>query len=1050
MANELSALPLGVYETPVTRRISERIAATQNSFEQLGVGIADTSKDKEVRSRFTEAVAQLVGTRLSQKLLTTRDEASRIKLINAIAELIDEDDSIVDEELLYAIYENTAQTPPVLPENSLTGATLLTNAAHDHNMSSEIRREITTADRVDLLCAFIKNSGISVIRDQLEYLRDNQIPLRVITSTYCGASDPEALNRLVEEFGATVKIGYESTTTRLHAKAWLFQRNSGFDTAYIGSSNLSNSALIDGVEWNVRTSRTTTPGVLEKFKAVFETYWNEPHYVTYDPKNDQARLKEAIHRAKFRDSGKSEVTLSGLRVEPYSYQRSMLEALAAEREVHDRHQNLVVAATGTGKTVVAALDYRSLVEKYLAEGQRKPSLLFVAHRRQLLEQARRMYREVLQDPNFGELLDGANEPTQWEHVFSTVQSMNDDVIAELGPKKFDIIVIDEFHHAEATSYRRIMDSFEPRELLGLTATPERGDGVNVQAFFDYRMAYELRLWDALRLQLLAPMHYYGINDETDLSQVRWSRQACGYDVNALSDLYIHSGDKRVKLILSEMQKRIFNLDDLKALGFCVSIPHAHFMADRFNAYGMPARAISSKNSDAERQNAIDALKSGEIKVLFTVDLFNEGVDIPEINTLLLLRPTQSPTIFLQQLGRGLRLHPGKDVCVVLDFIGQQSEEFEFEERYAAMTGTRGKRLIHEVEHGFSALPAGTSIQLDRVSTQRILKNLRKVARNTLPKLRALASNTGTRSLKEFIASTGIPLEDIYRSREGGGWTRILRSVNLLPQPSEHDEVEEFLLSRLRAMLHINDAKRADAYVRLASPNGPTASELSAQDLLFARMLYAQVFAHSNWPTIPKTLDEMFAMMRAVPAFAEELKEITDYTVSQSQRIPQPLQQFSNPALFTHCDYSRGELVGALSSKEVADLVHLPREGVAYFEEANLDLFLVTLVKSDKDFSETTSYHDYPISPELLHWQSQASTSLASPTAHRYINHESLGSTILMAMRNEKTNSLELASPFTLLGEVSYRSHQGEKPISFELSLVRPMPNQLFEQGRAVA
>ncbi|WP_246819524.1 DEAD/DEAH box helicase family protein [Corynebacterium sp. HMSC034E11] len=442
-----ASLPLGAYETPVTKRILERLAATEAEHGFQRPALEDATDQH--RERYTDAITRVLADHLTQKLLNTREPLQRVELINTLAELIDPDDAIESETLLHAVYEASLGEPPRFQPTSLTGASLLTNASSDLSMAAEIKREIRTADSVDLLCAFIKNSGIAVIRDQLEYLRDNNIPLRVITSTYCGASDIEAINRLVEEFGAEVKVGYESRDTRLHAKAWLFSRNSGFDTAYIGSSNLSNSALIDGVEWNVRASRTSTPEILRKFEAVFETYWNDKHYATYEPKADHDRLFEALKRERFGTTPSDRIELSGLEVQPWPYQQAMLEALEAERDVHDRHRNLLIAATGTGKTVVAALDYKGLA----AASKSKPSLLFVAHQRELLRQAMRTYREVLRDNNFGELFDGTHTPRQGTHIFATIQTLHKHV-ESFPPEKFDVVAIDEFHHAEASTYKK--------------------------------------------------------------------------------------------------------------------------------------------------------------------------------------------------------------------------------------------------------------------------------------------------------------------------------------------------------------------------------------------------------------------------------------------------------------------------------------------------------------------------------------------------------------------------------------------------------------------
>ena len=286
----------------------------------------------------------------------------------------------------------------------------------------------------------------SAARTRARSAAPRSVRFRVITTTYMGATDPNALDRLVRDFGAEVKVQYDAFRTRLHAKAWMFRRATTYDTAYVGSSNLSRAALLDGVEWNVRLSWVATPALLEKFRGTFDTYWNDPSFETYDPDRDRDRLDDALAEASGRKQhDRATLSLSGLDVRPFPYQQDMLDALEVERVVHDRHRNLVVAATGTGKTVVAALDYRRLAE----QSADRPSLLFVAHRREILEQSLRTYREVLNDANFGELYVGGTRPERWRHVFASVQSLTSYGVDKIEPDAYDVVVIDEFHHAEA-------------------------------------------------------------------------------------------------------------------------------------------------------------------------------------------------------------------------------------------------------------------------------------------------------------------------------------------------------------------------------------------------------------------------------------------------------------------------------------------------------------------------------------------------------------------------------------------------------------------------
>ena len=522
MAHDDESIIEGLYESLLTRHLRERLAHLADLTPDFGS--VDPADEPEVLSRHIRSA-------VLRALEGERNRDRRREIVNRIlGDLHAHEDQLVDapRQLLSLTRPSAPGMPSARlterPATPLSDAALLTNAHGEPALGSELRAELTSADRVDLLCAFVKWHGIRLLERQLADLRSQGVPFRVITTTYMGATDRHALDRLIADFGAEVRIQYDALRTRLHAKAWLFRRETGFDTAYVGSSNLSRAALLDGVEWNVRLSAVATPALLEKFSATFDTYWNDLSFEPYEPKRDRDRLDDALAEAAGRRSGdRVTLTLSGLEVRPYPHQAQMLEQLDVERRVHGRHRNLLVAATGTGKTVVAALDYQRLAR----EAGGRPSLLFVAHRREILQQSLRTYREVLGDANFGEEYVGGKRPERWEHVFASVQSLTAYGVSSIPPDAYDVIVIDEFHHAEARTYRRILDHLRPRELLGLTATPERGDGVDVRDLFGGRTAAELRLWDALGADLLTPFHYFGVADGTDLTRVDW--RAGAYD-----------------------------------------------------------------------------------------------------------------------------------------------------------------------------------------------------------------------------------------------------------------------------------------------------------------------------------------------------------------------------------------------------------------------------------------------------------------------------------------------------------------------------------------
>ncbi|HEX5565482.1 MAG TPA: DUF3427 domain-containing protein [Streptomyces sp.] len=924
----------------------------------------------------------------------------------------------------------------VRPATPLSDTALITNAPEDPNLGHELRAELATADRVDLLCAFVKWHGLRVLEDSLKQAAGRNVPIRVITTTYIGATERHALDRLVNDFGAEVRVNYELRSTRLHAKAWLFHRHSGFDTAYVGSSNLSRSALLDGLEWNVRLSSVATPAVLRKFEATFDSYWNDPAFEPYDPgdPDDARRLDDALFRAGGGrpSDGARTITLSGLEVRPYPHQQDMLERLRVEREIHGRHRNLLVAATGTGKTVMAALDHRRLRREH----GRDLTLLFVAHRQEILKQSLRTYQDVLTDGNFGELFVGGEIPRDWRHVFASVQSLKPAALERLAPDHFDVIVIDEFHHAVARTYRRIIDHFAPVELLGLTATPERMDGRNVQdEFFGGRTAAELRLWEALENDLLSPFHYFGIADSTDLETVTWKRGS--YDLGELDNLFT-GNHARARLVVRAVEDKVTDPRSMRALGFCVSVQHARFMADFFRRAGINAVAVDGTTPTAERARALTGLRDGTIQVLFSVDLFNEGVDLPDVDTLLLLRPTSSATVFLQQLGRGLRRTPDKAVLTVLDFIGQHRREFRYEEQFRALTNLGRRRLADHVEQGFPQLPSGCEIVLDRKSKERVLENIRSHVRVNVTQLAREVTAYAEPRLAAYLQESGRELEELYRA--DNSWTRLLRRAGLLTGETPKGEGE--LLKRASAFLHVDDPERVAAYTRLLGDDVPDHTSLSPADRAYARMLF-----FSLWPKGGgfDSYGEGLAFLRRQRAFRAELRQMLAYNLEHTERYPIRLGGVhASLPLTVHASYNREEILAALGQADLHGF--LPgyfNEGVRWCENLRTDALLVTLEKDEKDFSPQTRYKDYAVSQELFHWESQGRISDTSPTGQRYQHHKERGSHVLLFVRRFKKTDIGGPGAWMLLGPAEYDSHRGSRPMGIVWKLAHKFPADVW-------
>ncbi|MDO5049778.1 MAG: DUF3427 domain-containing protein [Actinomycetaceae bacterium] len=1108
--DEFRQLAPGLYETIID-------AGLQSALEHYGERAVQHAVDTP---DFPYVVSKYVAGRV-QDALAQSDDAEKFELTDRILQVLDDfggrnaepqaaqnrSDAAYARGLvvqgnaaqMLTEIKNSPKVPALVrPETPLNDAALLTNAEHDPSIQAELAKELPSAQRVDALIAFIKWTGIRTIATELADLRARGVPLRIITTTYTGATERRALDRLVREFGAQVKISYRTRSTRLHAKAWLIHRNTGFHTAFVGSSNLSAAAMQDGLEWNVRLARASTPSVFAKFETTFNSYWESPAFETYDPDRDAARLDAALAQARWfgkpgadgvlglngSEGGTagalvgpdgqpvSALNFTALDIRPYPYQQVMLDELAYERS-KGHHQNLVVAATGTGKTVVAALDYRNLRTDFEREHGRLPRTLFVAHRDEILKQSMRTFRDVVKSSKViwststGGRLADLDEGTFHRYdsiAFASIQSLHEKALGEIGRDFFDIVIIDEFHHAEARTYRRVMEHFKARELVALTATPERGDGVNVALeFFGGRVATELRLWDALEEGLLSPFHYFVSFDGTDLSGVKM--RGGDYVTSELSNV-LTGNDARVRMIVAAMQDKIIDPSTMRAMCFCVDINHARYMAESFRKFGFRAEYVTSRESSMPREDALHALKNGEIQIICSVDIFNEGVDVPDIDTVLMLRPTQSSTIFLQQLGRGLRLSDSKSVLTVLDFVGNQNEDFRFDLKLQALTGTSRRNLTKAVESGFGHLPAGSQIILEEKPQQVVLKSIRQSLRITTPKLpseiRRTAESVGVGDVRDYQLTDYLhdaqrDLADIYSRGAYAGrpvsWRR-LRHWAHTGSDAAADGFED-VRARLRALAHVADPERIDTYLRLVSEPNLRYDVLSAREKLYAHMLM-----YSFWPQGARdgekfrSVDYALQVLRATPGLTDELTQMFRAASDRAKRLyeaPAGALGVLSP-LKVGAKYSREELLAGLGQGfEFGDLVpgHV-REGVKYCRRTNTDALLVTLVKSEADFSPNTLYRDYALSPTLFHWESQSRTSPESETGKRYRGLTDKPSNIALFVRERKRDDLGEGAAYTFAGPAAFKDTRGSKPMQITWELAHPLPPELYVAARAVA
>lgn len=791
----------GIYESLITRLLHDELSNLEPSYHIERQSL-DSAEAAEYLSRFLTHVLHSA----FESLPNDDDRViKQVDLSNAMVKWLADylKNADLSENLLYsqgqilsALFDTQnpiaanlkAHVAKITPLTGLAQSELFTGSNVGLSLESEIKREILSADEICWLVSFIKWTGIRIFADVLKEATQNGKKVRIITTSYMGATDQKAVDFLAGLPNTEVRLSYNTDRERLHAKAYLFLRKSGFDTGYIGSSNISRSALTNGLEWNLKVTTQEIPHIIEKFKSTFETYWASPEFEPYHVGDEthRERLKKALQTE--RGSTHSDEPQFFFNIEPHAYQKEILEKLTVEREIHKRNRNLIVAATGTGKTVISAFDFRRF---YKANPTAK--FLFIAHREEILKQARSTFRAVLRSHSFGELWVGGIEPDHFNQLFASVQTLNSrfDQL-KVTPDFFDFIVIDEVHHIAADSYRPILNRFRPEILLGLTATPERHDGSDIREDFCGTIAAELRLPEAINRRHLCPFQYFGLDDPTDLSTVQWVKGR--YLPSELTRIYT-ANDMRVGHILRSMEEVLGNIHAIKALAFCVSQDHAQYMAEKFLLKGIKAAVLTSANSE-NRVALREQLLSGQISILFVVDIFNEGVDIPEIDTVIFLRPTESLTVFLQQLGRGLRLSEGKDCLTVLDFVGNAREEYDFSQKFRAMVGKSHTSVIYEIENDFPHLPLGCSIVLQKQAKEVILRNIKYAIvnqRRLLSWIRGYFQQTNlpltiSNFLKQYPSVT---IEDIYKNKidGGGGWSRLCVKAGL-SEDSLDTEIEQ--------------------------------------------------------------------------------------------------------------------------------------------------------------------------------------------------------------------------------------------------------------------
>jgi superfamily II DNA or RNA helicase len=1040
----------GLYEQLITKLVSNKL----ENVDLQKFHISETSLDKEEASQYLSTyLAETIKFALNE--IKDKDRPlKQIELSNKIINLLVEElqiiefsDNLIESEgmILQAVFSKLdfpftnlkARLKEITPYTRLSQSELFTGNNVGISLESEIKKEILSADEICWLVSFIKFSGIRIFKKELEEFTRSGKKLKIITTSYMGATDVKAIEYLSSLPNTEIKVSYNSEHERLHAKAYLFLRNSGFHTGYIGSSNLSRSALTNGLEWNLKVTTQEIGHIIDKFQKTFETYWEDPEFESYKYQIDRTKLSKALKRENTHNTTQISAFFD---LKAYPYQEEILSKLQAEREIHNRNKNLVVAATGTGKTVISAFDFKRFKDK-------KPNanFLFVAHRKEILQQAQSIFQHVLRDANFGELWVDGYEPERYNHLFVSVQTLHSRLEKlDLAEGFFDYIIVDEVHHIKANTYRPILYRFEPSILLGLTATPERMDGGDIAEDFHNKIAAEIRLPEALNRKLLSPFQYFALSDTVDLSNVNWNGR---YEIRELTKIYTED-DHRVADIIKNCEEYLTDINDVQALGFCVSQEHAKFMAQKFTLANLKADYLVSSNSDS-RDKIRNQLLRKEINYLFVVDIFNEGVDIPDIDTVLFLRPTESLTVFLQQLGRGLRLAENKDCLTVLDFVGNARPEYDFEHKFRALVGKTHTSIIKEIEDEFPHLPLGCSIVLEKKAKEVILKNIREATEfrrpQLLQKIKAFKHHsTLPLTLNNFLEFHHLDIRQVYKK---GSWKRLCADAEVIPDFKEPQE-KEFTACMQRKLINCNslsyfrfiqDLINNDLNLRLLSKKQETML------LMFHYDVWQESGAKLNFTDLSKSIE----ILSKNKIMLQELKEYLEHLIEKIEFVERNIDLEFPFALKLHSRYNREEILAALSlstfQKKSSN-----REGVAQNKELNIEALFVTLKKTEKEYSPTTMYEDYALNKKLFHWQSQNSTAPDSPKGESYIKHREKGKKILLFVREQNVDEYGFTMSYTFLGQADFVKSKGAKPMNVEWRLHEEMPSYILKESQKLA
>ena len=1067
-----SPLSEGLYDSVVDTRLQHVLEHARNAGIEVETRDLRGRDGRLLARELARVVIEAIEARLNADEPATNEDIAIVNRLLTVLREGEKDESSDLAQLLPLVLERIGPAYQIKPPD-LSDHGLLTGREGTESLLLQLRRELASCNRVDWLVSFIKLSAVKMLQSDIESFLDRGGVMRVVTTAYMGATDPAALERLAAmstAHGARMQIRFsrECDATRLHAKAYLHHRESGFGSAYIGSANLSRPALTEGLEWTVRLSQAASPGLWSKIEETFEQWWGDPDFVEYGltpnhPTHQQFRDLVAREKGSFdANSAASHNALPIFDLQPKPFQQAILERIAVERAELGRTRHLIVAATGTGKTMIAAFDYRNFAKDFRARFNRAPRLLYVAHSERILTQARLTFAHVARDLNFGGMLVGGKDDRPNPALFASIQSWNSKINTKsVADDHYDYVVVDEVHHGEAPSWKLLLEWIRPQSLLGLTATPERADGLDITKHFDDRITAEVRLPRAIAQRLLVPFHYFGVTDSIDLQGVKLTARG-GYEMALVERAYLDAGEQWIEGVRRAIYDYVSEPLRMRAIGFCAGVAHARALATAFERAreiaeqagftGIRSAAIAGDDSMERREEVIGQLRRGEIQVVFVADLLNEGVDIPEVDTVLFMRPTESLTVFVQQLGRGLRLcsATNKDSLTVLDFVGLYRSEFRFADRLATLLADAKVSVESQVRDGFTGLPAGCSITLERIARERVLDHIkaalkgRKRLIEAVKQLRERLERTPTQL--EFVEATMQDPRVFYAKKDKSTWTEILEAAQLGPTLGEDESLEPFV-APLRAIASLDDRKLVQFGLAFLDTleRGEAISTAMATDRRLEVLLVAfggaakaalKLSEHPCAKDVVNLLTQQSALRR-------ELRSLLLTVASRASTLA-PTPSIAIPEevpLTLHHTYTQRQLLTAFGWTPAWHTTL--QGGVLWIERYHAYLMLVTLEKDEVSFTERTRYRDFALGPMQFHWQSQLTAKPTNGDGARIVNAANGLGTMWLFVRRAPNDEFG-TEPYVFMGAFTPTKIEGAKPMSVTGELANAMPAKWFE------